>query len=279
MWSFHLIYHSLAPVSWLKSPLCVGRECVCECAHTLAWEMSRRTAQQDLFDSAQQRPTARLYINWYFWAVNLGEYIQGPTFPPLSNSNRSWTSILSRLFHYFLPLLLLSLWPFFFSFFCSVPFCFSQLPYSSASSIYHQHVAAPSCFTHSVLSSAHHHRVKRDSRSQSLLRPYSRPATSASKLEFSFCFFQHDWFPQVTERIKLLITSKHKTSGSLAAKWADIYIFLYSHKLKARTQTRQAETTGTTEDAEAASTVANHSADENILISFLQLLYDHKMTG
>lgn len=37
-------------------------------------------------------------------------------------------------------------------------------------------------------------------------------------------FFQHDWLPQVTEHIKLLITSKHKTSGSLAAKRTDLCI-------------------------------------------------------
>lgn len=116
---FNLDIQLLAPcdafisnlLHWLsflaKTPQCVWRPrgCVSACTHMLdAWEMSRRTAQQGPFDSAQQRPAASLYINWGFWAINLDEYIQGPTSPLLSNSNRVWTSTLSRLIHDFPPL-------------------------------------------------------------------------------------------------------------------------------------------------------------------------------
>ncbi|CAB1455029.1 unnamed protein product [Pleuronectes platessa] len=67
--------------------------------------MSGRTAQRDLFDSARQRPRARLYINWRFRAVNLGECDRGPTFRqparmnkhPLKNPPFSTTPSFSRL--------------------------------------------------------------------------------------------------------------------------------------------------------------------------------------
>ena len=58
---FHLDVSSGSSSSWLKSTPSV---CLSACTH--AFEMSRRTAQQDPFDSSQQRPTARLYINWGF---------------------------------------------------------------------------------------------------------------------------------------------------------------------------------------------------------------------
>ena len=53
------------------------------------------------------------------------------------------------------------------------------------------------------------------------------PLTQCKRARVFFLFLQHDWLPQVTERIKPLITSKHKTSGSLAANRADIYIFFF----------------------------------------------------
>lgn len=151
-------------------------------ARTHAKEMSRGTTQQDLFDSTQQRPTAMLYINWCFWALNLGKYIQGPAFLTLCNSNRGWISISSRLFHHFaLSLLHASLF-------------FPQNRYTSASPINYQHAAARLCLPRSLLSSLIHQRGKRDSRSQSLLCPLTLPtAPHQVPANQSFLFVFSAW--------------------------------------------------------------------------------------
>lgn len=149
-----------------------------------------------------------LYINWCFWALNLGKDIQGPSFQQQHSLNKHLLKTLPPFSTFSAP---------YFSYFSRKPFhC----------SFTHQPSTCCCPFVPPPLSALFTYPSAREKRQQvtvAALSPHiaNCPAPSASKPEFSFCFFSMTDSPR-----SLLITSRNKMSGSLEAKMS-LHLFIF----------------------------------------------------